>query len=143
MFVFIQMKQWKLEHLPRGADFNKFRVLVSKVIIPGYYSNDVWWRYYTILHMTGSSTRIIREEHIANLNCIQEGKYYSKATVNDMETNYLTRIAELKTEMSLVLPEDTDFEDAARVVISRMKSKRQNSRSTRPGKIINKTGKKT
>ena len=134
------MKQWKLEHLPRGADFNKFKVAVSKVIIPGHYSDDVWWRYYTILHMTGSSTRIIREEHIANLNCIQEGKYYSKATVNDMETDYLTRIAELKAGVSLALPDDTGFEDAAQVVISSMKSTRQNSRSTRPGKIVNKTG---
>ena len=93
-----------------------------------------------MLHMTGSPTRLIAEEHVANLDCISGGRYYSKETVNAMETDYLTRIAELKTEvLSLALHDDTEFKNAARQVISCMHSTRHNSRSTRPGKINNQT----
>ncbi len=137
------MKSWNLDHKPRGNPFFDFRKLLKKNhLIPDEYSSDTWWRYYSILHMTGSSTRIVREEHIANLDSIQEGKYYSKATVNAMEMDYLTQIAELKTKLSRALPDDTSFNDAAREVISRTRRRRQNSRSTRPGKINNKTGKR-
>jgi hypothetical protein len=134
------MELWKLEHRPRGFEFNKFKKLMSEVVQGHLYSDDVWWRYYTLLHMTGSSTRIVVEEHIANLDCISGGRYYSKATVNAMEKDYLTRISELKAKVTTVLPDFTGFDDAAKEVISRMHSKRQNSRSTRSGKIHNKTG---
>ena len=139
---FLQMKHWKLEHRPRGFEFNKFKKLTGEVVQGHCYSDDVWWRYYTMLHMTGSPTRLIAEEHVANLDCIGGGRYYSKETVNAMETDYLTRIAELKTEvLSLaLLHDDTEFKNAAQDVISCMHSKRQNSRSTRPGKINNQTG---
>ncbi len=95
-----------------------------------------------MLHMTGSPTRLIAEEHVANLDCIGGGRYYSKETVNAMETDYLTRIAELKTEvLSLaLLHDDIEFKNAAQEVISCMHRKRQSTRSTRPGKINNKTG---
>lgn len=135
------MKSWNLDHKPRGDSFFDFRKLLKKKqSIPDEYSNDTWWRYYSVLHMTGSASRIIREEHIANLTSIQEGKYYSKAAVNAMEMDYLTQIADLKTKLSLALPDDTSFHDAAREVISCTRRQRQNSRSTRPGKINNKTG---
>ena len=93
------MKHWKLEYRPRGFEFNKFKKLTGIVVHGHFYSDDVWWRYYTMLHMTGSPTRLITEEHVANLDCISGGRYYSKETVNAMETDYLTRIAELKTEV--------------------------------------------
>ena len=136
------MKHWKLEYGHRGFEFNKFKKLTGIVVHGNFYSDDVWWRYYTMLHMTGSPTRLITEEHVANLDCISGGRYYSKETVNAMETDYLTRIAELKTEvLSLaLLHDDTEFKNAAQEVISCMHRKRQSTRSTRPGKINNKTG---
>ena len=137
------MKSWNLEYKPRGNPVCDFRKLLKKnQDIPDEYTNDVWWRYFSILHMTGSATRIVREEHIANLNSIRDGKYYSKATVNTMEMDYLTQISELKTKLLNALPDDTSFNKAAREVISRTRGQRQNSRSTRPGKINNKTGKR-
>lgn len=137
---FFQMEPWKLACRYSGsqAEFNKFKKLIGDVVKGHCYSDEVYWRYYTLLHMTGTSTRIVEEEHVANLDCISIGSYYSKATVNSMETDYLTSIAELKTQVSSALPEDDGFDNAAREVISRMHSTRQNSRSKRPGKINNK-----
>ena len=131
------MKTWNLDHKPRGFEFNKFKKLLSRVT-PGHYSDDVWWRYYAILHMTGSATRIVREEHVANLECIQQGKYYSKDVLNAMENDYLIHINDLKARLSEAFPDETGFEDAARTVINSTQSMRQSSRSTRPGKIRNK-----
>jgi hypothetical protein len=137
---FFQMEPWKLayRHMGSQADFNKFKKLTGEIVQGHCYSDEVYWRYYTLLHMTGSSTRIVVEEHVDNLDCISSGGYYSKATVNAMETDYLTSIAELMTQVSSALPDDDGFDNAAREVISRMYSTRQNSKSTRPGKINNK-----
>ncbi len=135
------MEPWKLAYRRTGsqADFNKFKKKLTGKEFQGHcYSDEVYWRYYTLLHMTGSSTRIVVEEHVANLDCISSGRYYSKATVNAMETDYLTSIAELMTQVSSALPDDHEFDNAAREVISRMHNTRQNSKSTRPGKINNK-----
>ena len=133
------MKQWNLDHRPRGQEFCDFKKQLMQKLhgIQEPYTNDVLWRYFTILHLTGTSTRLVQEEHIANLNHIKEGRYYSKATVNTMETDYLTHIAELKTKLSAQFPDDTGFASAAQDVISRTYGRRQSSRSTRPGKINN------
>lgn len=137
------MLHWKLDQ-HRGAEFNKFKknTFDEEFLEIPKYSDDVWWRYFTTLHMTGTAARITRDEHIVNLDRIQSGRYYSEATMNAMEAHYLERIAELKRDVASVLPDDKTYENAVKIVVHRAKKKRQHYMSTRP-KIANRTGRRS
>lgn len=139
-FYHIQMLHWKLD-AHRDSDFNHFktRTFDGEYLEIPRYSDDVWWRYYTSLHMTGTATRLTREEHILNLDRIESMQYYSKETMNAMESRYMARIAVLKEEVSAL--DDQTYEEAAKIVVHRAKKRRQHFMSTQP-KINNRTGRR-
>lgn len=129
------MSEWKLDHSPRGEAFYDFR----KKLIKRFpcYTDDSLWRYFTFLHSVGADVRNEKDTHSENIDCIQNGRFYSRSTVNAITSKYLERLARLKAETASALPDDTEFDDAARIVIQRAVTPRQNHRSDRVGKIRN------
>jgi hypothetical protein len=130
------MSQWKLDPQIYSPTFKFFLRKFCKRNCPGY-SDQTYWRYFTLLHMvgaevhnTGLTNKRIAEE-------IENGRFYSKSTLKAMETKYLKRISELKSSMDSKLPDDTQFDDATQMVAIRANMSRQSSRSSRPGKIQN------
>jgi pyruvate/2-oxoacid:ferredoxin oxidoreductase alpha subunit len=126
-----QMKIWRLDR-PKGESFRYWKKSLFKgeyLEIPRY-PIHVWWRYYTLLHLTKAVTRLTRDEHIIHMDRIESGRYYSKASMNAMEARHLARIAALKQEAEA--PQNTRYEDAARVVISRMEKDTKNDKSNQP-----------
>ena len=130
------MRHWKLD-AHRDCEFNHFksRTFDDEYLEIPKYSDDIWWRYYTSLHMTGTATRLMREEHITNLDRIKSGRYYSKAAMNAMEARYLARISALRTEVSAL--DNQTYEKAVKIVVRRAKKGRQHYMSTQQ-KIDNK-----
>ena len=126
-----QMKHWRLDQ-PKGTNFNYFKrdTFNGEYLEIPKYSTDVWWRYFTMLHLTGTATRLMRDEHILHLDRIESGRYYSKVSVNAMEERYLARIAELQREAEGL--DDDTYAKAAKLASSRIKKDRKNCRSDQP-----------
>ncbi len=130
------MGVWKLDHLPRGETFSDFKKQLAKKV-PGY-SAETMWRYFTFRHAVGADVRNDKDTLQEDINYFKNGNFYCRSTVNAMTSKYLEILAELKAEMASKLPDDTEFHDAARIVIRRARTPRQNHRSDRIGKIRNK-----
>ena len=130
------MNEWKLDHLPRGETFSDFKKQMAKKV-PGY-SAETMWRYFTFRHAVGADVRNDKETLLEDIDYFENGSFYSRSTVDTMTSKYLERLAELKAEMASTFPDDTEFDDAARIVILRARTPRQNYRSHRVGKIKNK-----
>ena len=126
-----QMKSWKLEpiiHSQRFKDYWKH----FQTKHPGY-SLQTCWRYFTFQHMVGADARQSSEVHTDSVEWFENGKFYSRETLQKMEEKYLRKISVLKQQ----LQDTSDFDAAAEEVIHRATKTRQNSRSTRDGKIRN------
>ena len=140
----LQVKNLRLDHRPRGFEFNKwarklFEVPDVELETPEY-SEDEMWIYYTIHSLVGVQIHFSHSGHVTNLDRIRSGKYYSAATVDSMESHYLARIAELKSLLSL---RDRQYLDATtKIVIKKVGQKRISCRFAREDKIHNKTGKR-
>jgi len=125
------MQSWKLEPIIYSPKFKEYRKKFMEKY-PGY-SLQTCWRYFTFLHLVGADARHTHEVNADYIEWFQNGKFYSKETLNLMESKYLERIAALKQK----LQDTSEFDAAAKEVIHRATMRRQNSRSTRCGKIKN------
>jgi hypothetical protein len=125
------MKHWRLDQ-PKGEKFNRFKknTFDGEYLEIPKYPTDVWWRYFTTLHLTGTATRLTRDEHILHLDRIESRQYYSKASVNAMEARHLARIAKLRREAEGL--DDDTYAEAAGLASSRIKKGRKNCRSDQP-----------
>jgi hypothetical protein len=126
------MSGWKLEPQLTTTRFTDFKKQF-KERFPGF-SDQTYWRYFTFLHLVGADVRIARDVQRLNIQAFESGKFYSRDTLIQMETKYLTRIARIMDQMD---PDDTTLAETAKVVIYRAKMHRQSSRSKRDGKIKN------
>ena len=125
------MRSWKLEPIIFSPRFKEYSKHFQKKY-PGY-SLKTCWRYFTFLHLVGADARQTHEVNSDNIEWFQNGKFYSKATLNTMEAKYLHKISALKQQLQDI----SEFDAAAKEVAYRATMVRQNQRSTRDGKIRN------
>ncbi len=120
------MATWRLEEGERGTAFHDY---FRKAVKRFGFSERAHWRYFTFMHMVGAKKHNTELTHRELLALFEGGAFYSKATVQGMESKYLERMARIRRP--------DEFNDAAVTVGYRASQPRQSSQSTRPNKIKN------
>ena len=106
---------------------NKIRPLVDRVReVPGvnHFSDNIYWRYYTFLHLCGTATIYSGPKHIEHLK-MMAGDFYDMKTVEEMEKPLMANIVDLKQKLQREKPKKfVAMERLITNIIKRIQGKR-------------------
>jgi hypothetical protein len=63
-----------------------------------YFSDEIYWRYYTLLHLCGTKASFSAPKHIKHLT-MMSGEFYDMKTMQEMEAPLMAKIVDLKQKL--------------------------------------------
>ena len=124
---------------------NKIRPLVDRVrAVPGvnHFSDDIYWRYFTFLHLCGTDAMYSGHKHIEHLK-MMAGDFYDMKTVEEMEAPLMAKIIDLKQKLQREKPEKfVTMERLITNIIKRTRTKRISTHGKKEKNVIVRNKKK-
>ena len=118
---------------------NKIRPLMDRVReVPGvnHFSDNIYWRYYTFLHLCGTATIYSGPKHIEHLK-MMAGDFYDMKTVEEMEKPLMANIVNLKQKLQREKPKKfVAMERRITNIIKRIQGKRISTHGKKEKNVI-------